>query len=101
MSRYAHENPDIDGQYEEEWHRQQRRLYGKESARRRKMFDRAYETLRVIQRIAGKAPASAVMVAGLNRSGQRSGWFLDIGGRLLMWDPRGGYRQEEYDPLPF
>lgn len=115
MSRYADDEPDdydMEGlrpHNAEQWHRDldrmSRKRYGKESARRQKMFDRAEQHLKVILRLYGLSFSfvwhGGPSAAGINRSGQRSGLYVDVRGRLLCWDPRGGYRLEEYESLPF
>src|SRR4029077_4874977 len=62
------------------WEQQRResmRRYGKESARRRKLFARACVVLVAAARVRGRS--GDLMVLGLTRSGVPSGQYVDIG----------------------
>lgn len=91
---------DTERHYAEQQRRASLRRYGKESARRQKLFDRAHAVLAATIKL--RTGGNLVWVAGETRSGQRHGLAIGLDADHDMeWTPRGGYRIVETQPLPF
>lgn len=86
-----------------------RRRYGKQSARRRKLFARARVALEAAVRVRGRRVTSSGVVCsgdahslGVNRSGVSIGLRANIGpDHDMYWTPRGGFVIREIDLIPF
>lgn len=136
MSRYAHIDPhyyeDADRRYEDdqrqayeeaqraEWdsdlpaltelqRRESMRRYGKESARRRKLFARARAVLEAAARVRGRRVTFSGVVCsgdahslGVNWRGVSIGLRANIGpDHDMQWTPRNGFVIREIDLIPF
>jgi hypothetical protein len=83
------------------------RRYGKESARRRKLFARARATLEAAARVRGRRVtfndvSGDAQSLGVNRRGISIGLQVNIGpDHDMQWTPRGGFVICEIEPIPF